>query len=200
MVIAGLTGGIGSGKSLVASVFRILGIPVFDADAQARFLTDNDPEIQKELYSWLGDDFYIDKKLDRSRLAGFVFNDPYALQKLNGIIHPHVASAFQKWTSDNSAHPYVIHEAAILFESGFYKLMDYTILISCPDDIRVRRIMARDGISRDAAVLRLHNQWTDDRKIPLAQAVIINDERSLIIPEILKIHNLLIQKSNGTIW
>jgi dephospho-CoA kinase len=199
MLKVGLTGGIGSGKSLIASVFRILGIPVFNADEQAHTLTDREPEIKQELHSWLGDSFFKEGQLNRSKLAGIVFNDSAALQKLNGIIHPHVLSAFHKWTSDHANHPYGIHEAAILFESGLDKLMDYNILVTCPEDIRLQRIMARDGISHEAAALRFRNQWTDDRKIPLAQFIIKNDENELITPEILKIHNLLIKKSHGTI-
>lgn len=199
MLTVGLTGGIGSGKSLIASVFRILGIPVFNADTQGQSLTNSNPDIQHELHSWLGDGFFIDGVLNRSQLAGFVFNDSRALEKLNGIIHPYVASAFKNWTAEHAADPYVIHEAAILFESGYYKQLDLNILVTCPEEIRLQRITVRDGISRKDALLRLRNQWTDDRKIPLARYIINNDESELIIPEILKIHNLLIQQSHGKI-
>lgn len=199
MLTVGLTGGIGSGKSLIASVFRTLGIPVFNADDVGRNLTGSDPEILSGLHSWLGDEFFEGGVLNRSMLAAMVFKDSRALQQLNEIIHPRVAGAFNNWVARHAADPYVIHEAAILFESGFYKQLDRIILVTCPEEVRVQRITARDGISREDALLRLRNQWTDELKIPLAHYVIHNDESELIIPAILDIHNLLIQQSHGKI-
>jgi dephospho-CoA kinase len=199
MLTVGLTGGIGSGKSLIASIFRILEVPVFNSDAEGHALTNSNPEIQAKLHSWLGDGFFTDGMLNRSQLAGLVFNDSRALEKLNGIIHPYVASAFKSWIAKHVDEPYVINEAAILFESGFYKQLDVNILITCPEEIRLDRIVARDRCSREDAILRLRNQWTDDRKIPLSNYVIQNDESRLIIPEILNIHNLLTKQSYGEI-
>jgi len=199
MLCVGLTGGMGSGKSLVAAVFRVLGIPVFEADAEGRRLTDQDPLIHQELYAWLGPGYFDGTRLKRQELAALVFHDNTAIQKLNSIIHPRVSDAFRKWAEGHTAFPYVIHEAAILFESGFDRSMDFNILVTCPEKIRIRRIMERDRVNRETALSRLHNQWTDDRKIPMADALIRNDGKEMIVPQIIELDALLKQKSDGKI-
>ena len=197
MLRVGLTGGIGSGKTLIAKVFGVLGVPVFEADAVARHLTDSNPQIQSELIDWLGEDIFRGNRVDRTRLAHLVFNDPRALQKLNGIIHPHVADAFNRWIGQQKGSSYVIHEAAILFESGYDQLMDYTILVTCPDEVRLERIEKRDGLSKPEILSRFVNQWPEERKRALADAVICNDGNELITPQVLYLNKIIKERSNG---
>jgi len=189
--IVGLTGGIGSGKSLAASVFRTLGIPVYDADFEARQLTDTDRLIHNELLAWIGPDYFENGRLNRPMVANLVFRDPSSLEKLNSIIHPRVRAHFQEWVMTNSNAPYLVHEAAILFESGFYKIMDKNILVTCPAEIRIRRIMERDGVTEESARSRMSHQWDDERKIPMADYVIKNAGDELMVPQIINIHNQL---------
>jgi dephospho-CoA kinase len=187
--VVGLTGGIGSGKSVVASVFRALGIPVYEADYHARILTDEDPSLHDEIFSWLGPGYFINDKLNRPMVAGLVFRDPQALSKLNSIIHPRVRAHFHSWTQSQQNAPYMIHEAAILFESGFHKMMDKNILVTCPQDIRIQRIMERDGVTAETARSRMSQQWEDEKKVPLADYIISNTGKELIVPQIIQIHN-----------
>jgi dephospho-CoA kinase len=189
--IVGLTGGIGSGKSLVASVFRTLEIPVYEADQEARILTDSDPIIRKEIEAWLGSGYYQNGMLNRPMVSELVFNNPSALEKLNSIIHPRVRAHFNEWIKQQANETYVIHEAAILFESGFHAMMTKNILVICPEEIRLSRIMKRDGITRESAVARMQNQWTEEKKIPLADFIISNNGMELIVPQIIEIHNRL---------
>jgi len=147
MIKVGITGGIGSGKSTVCKVFSALGIPVFEADKVAKELMNTDPVLQKQLKNLFGPAVYLpNQTIDRKYLAGIVFNNPSLLEQLNQIVHPAVRNAFNEWC-DQQHSPYVIHEAAILFESGFYKLMDKTITVFANEDERINRVMQRDGAS-----------------------------------------------------
>lgn len=199
MLIVGLTGGIGSGKTLISSVFRILGVPVFDADQEARILTDTDPEIKNDLLQWLGPGYFSDRRLDRPKVAELVFHDKEALNRLNGIVHPRIRDRFTTWTENHRNKPYVIHEAAILFESGFYRMMDTNILIVCPEEVRVQRVARRDGTNEDRARARLANQLPDEQKIPLAGFIINNNGKEPLVPVVLDIHAQLLIKSNGKV-
>ena len=191
MKLVGLTGGIGSGKTTVASVFKALGIPVFNADSEARKLTNTDPGIHAELKTWLGGSFFTDEGLDRSKLAGMVFRNPDALARLNSIIHPRVRDAFLEWSTRQNT-PYVIHEAAILIETGFYKWLNHTILVTCPLDIRINRVMERDGTPLEEVLVRINSQMSDEQKIPLASYIILNDGLTPLIPAVLSVHKQLI--------
>ncbi len=199
MLIVGLTGGIGSGKTLISSVFRILGIPVFDADQEARNLTNMDPDIKNDLLQWLGPGYFSDGRLNRPKVAGLVFHDKEALTRLNEIVHPRVRDRFTAWTENQRDKPYVIHEAAILFESGFYRMMDTNILIVCPVEVRVQRVALRDGANEDHVRARLRNQLPDEQKIPLAGFIIKNDGKEPVVPVVLDIHAQLLKKSNGKV-
>ncbi len=192
MQTVGLTGGIGSGKSLVAQIFSHLGISVFNADAEAGKILDEDVQVRLQLSEWFGQDTYKDGRPDRMKLAGIIFSDPEKLTRMNGLIHPRVMDRFVNWCRENLNKPYVIQEAAILFESGFYRHMDTTILVTAPEKIRIARVKQRDKTGEESIRQRMQNQWTDEQKSPLAGYVIQNDGESPLLPQVLAIHNTLI--------
>ena len=197
-ITVGITGGIGSGKSTVCKVFRFLGAPVFEADHVAKELINSNPIIRNGLISLFGSDIYTENgTLDRKKLAGYIFNNDIQLQKVNELVHPVVRAAFLKWAEEQTA-PYVIHEAAILFESGFYKMMDYTILVSAPEKERIARVMKRDKVTEQQVVERIKKQWPDSEKRKLATLEIKNSDSDLILPGIIKIDKQL--REDGKIW
>ncbi|WP_319273298.1 dephospho-CoA kinase [uncultured Draconibacterium sp.] len=194
----GITGGIGSGKSVICRIFNLLGAPVFEADAWAKKLVNTHPEIKCGLIDWYGPDIYATNgTIDRKKLAGIIFTDGKEMQKVNGLIHPVVRQEFMLWANEQNS-PYVIHEAAILFESGFYKMMDYTLLVTAPVNMRIDRVTRRDGSSKEAVKERMSKQWKDEQKSELASIEIINDNKTLLIPQIIKIDKQL--KEHGKIW
>ncbi len=194
----GITGGIGSGKSTVCRVFKIIGIPVFEADQVAKQLLQTRSEIKEGLIHLFGKEVYSeDGTIDRKKLAGIIFNDDVQLRKMNALVHPVVRNEFQQWVKQQNS-PYVIHEAAILFESGFYKMMDFTILVSAPEEERIQRVMQRDGVSKKQVKERLAKQWTDAERRKLADKEIINDNKNPVIPEIIKLDKIV--REHGKIW
>lgn len=197
-VTVGITGGIGSGKTTVCNVFRLLGVPVFEADAVAKKLVDTNKKIRTGLTDLYGPGIYTPNNgIDRKKLAAIIFNDDLQLKKVNALIHPVVREEFRNWLKKQDA-PYVIHEAAILFESGFYKMMDFTILVSAPEKMRIGRVTKREGSTPEQVKERMAKQWSDEEKRKLATTEIVNDNRELIIPRILKIDKQL--RENGKIW
>ncbi len=187
MIKVGITGGIGSGKSTVCKVFRTMGIPVFEADQVARQLQNNDPGVRQEIINLFGPDVYLpDQTIDRKHLASIVFKSPLLLEQLTGIVHPAVKKAFYEWYEKQDS-PYIIHEAAILFESGFYKMMDKTITVVTDEAQRIQRVMKRNNITLEAVKERIKNQWTDVERIKLADYIIRNNDDELIVPQIIDI-------------
>jgi dephospho-CoA kinase len=187
MIKVGVTGGIGSGKSTVCKVFAALGIPVFEADPVAKELMNTDPVLARQLVNLFGPPVYLaDHTIDRKYLAGIVFNSPSLLEELNKVVHPAVRVAFARWCEDQDA-PYVIHEAAILFESGFYKMMDKTITVVADLQERISRVTRRDRLTTEQVNERIRIQWSDEQRIKLADFVIRNNDTDLIIPQILEI-------------
>jgi dephospho-CoA kinase len=198
-LIVGISGGIGSGKSTVCRVFRLLGAPVFEADTVAKELYDSNSEIKTGLIHLFGAQIYTPEgRLDRKKLASLIFTNEFHLAKVNELVHPVVRKEFENWLKVHKNEPYVIHEAAILFESGFYKMMDFTILVSAPEKDRISRVMARDGISEQMVRERMQNQWSEEKKQKLASETLVNDNKNLIIPEIIQIDKNL--KEHGKIW
>lgn len=198
-LIIGVTGGIGSGKSTVCSVFKLLKVPVFEADKVAKQLLDTHPKVKKGLIHQFDENIYTENgTIDRKELAEIIFNDEVQLRKMNNLVHPVVREEFKKWVQENNQQPYVIHEAAILFESGFYKMMDYNILVSAPREKRIKWVMERDGVSRQQVEERMKNQLPEDEKQKLASIVLMNDNQNLLIPEILEIDKNI--REYGKIW
>ena len=191
MKIIGLTGGIGSGKTTVAIMFAELGIPVYNSDVEAKILTNTSEAIRKELILLLGDETYKNGKLDRKFLADKIFNDRVLLQKVNAIIHPKVAEHFKNWVANQSA-PYVIKEAAILFESGSNVQCDLVILVTASKKERIRRVMDRDQVSKTEVESRMNNQWNDSEKIKLSNFVIQNETLPETKIQVETIHSQLI--------
>lgn len=188
MIKVGLTGNIGAGKSTVAKVFETLGVPVYHADVEAKkFL--NYPDVIKELIVQFGSELFTKGEVDRKKLSSLVFSDSVLLGKLNAIIHPLVKSDLEDWIIRNEMHLYIIQEAAILFESGFYKKFDKVILVHSPLELAAQRVMKRDNVSFEEIERRRDNQWSQERKSKLSDYIIYNDEKQLIIPQVLRIHS-----------
>ena len=184
----GVTGGIGSGKTSVCRVFDVLRVPVFSADREAQEIMENDYEVRRSLKTIAGKDLYILGTLDRIKLASIIFNDRAILEKVNFLVHPIVFNRFTKWALIQEV-PYVIMEAAILFESGASKYVDRVATVVAPVDQRVKRVIHRSKLSREQVVERIKNQMDDDMRIKLSDYVINNSENDMIIPAILKIHD-----------
>lgn len=191
MKVIGLTGGIGSGKTTVAKMFGELGVPVYIADFEAKRLTNSSTVIKKKLIKLLGHSAYIDGKLNRKFVANIIFNDPKLLKKVNEIIHPKVASHFKRWVKRQNGN-YCIKEAAILFENGGYKDCYLNILITAPIEVRIRRVMRRDELSREEIENRIQSQWTDDEKGKLADIIIENIDLQHTKEHVNRIHASLI--------
>ena len=191
----GITGGIGSGKSTVCKVFRTLGIPVFQADLVARRLQDEDPAIRKSLTGLFGPEIYTENgTLNRKKLAGIIFSDHQELETVNNVVHPAVHKEFNNWKKQMAHYPYVLYEAAILFETGSANTFDYTILVIADENERMERVMKRDHITAEAILMRMKNQMNDADKILLADYIIENNDNQLIIPQILKLDQILKSK------
>jgi dephospho-CoA kinase len=195
----GITGGIGSGKTTVCAVFKAIGLPVYHSDERARYLAETNLEIRRQITEAFGNESYINSCYNRKYIASLVFNDNYLLDKLNAIIHPYVAKDFREWTSLYNEEKYIIEEAAILFESGANINMDYTIFVDSPQNLRVNRVLKRDKTSRDEILRRIKNQWPAGKIRQLADWSIVNNNKRLILPQILRIHKQLINlaHSNG---
>lgn len=193
----GVTGGIGSGKTSVCKVFNVLGIPVFSADRIARDIMDSDEDIIKKINSVTGKDLYSNGFLDRMALAALIFNNSDMLHKVNSLVHPVVFDHFATWEKNQSA-PYVIMEAAILFESGASKLVDRIATVVAPEEERVTRLTIRSKLSRQQVMDRMKNQLNDEERIKLSDYVIYNSENDMVIPAILEIHKDIL-KSIGNL-
>lgn len=184
----GVTGGIGSGKTTVCRIFRVLGVPVFVADIEARRLMHTDPAIRKEINAIAGEDLYATGELDRRELARLIFNRPEMLRRVNASVHPAILRIFDDWAGKSEA-PYVIMEAAILFEAKADVLVDRVAAISAPVEERIARVMGRNELSREEVLERINNQLEDDEREEQSYYVINNADNEMIIPEILKIHD-----------
>ena len=184
----GLTGGIGSGKSIIAQAFSSLGIPIFFADEEAKNLINHEETLQAMIIEVFGNKSFKDNRYNTKYISEKVFNNQVLLQKLNEIVHPFVLKAFNAWCGLHLHCPYLIMEAAILVESGLYRMFDYLIVVSAPSDIRTERILRRDNTSTDKVKARMSMQLSEERKIKVADFVILNDNNHLVIPQILEIH------------
>ncbi len=191
MLKIGITGNIGSGKTTVSKLFELIGIPVFYADDAAKILMVTDEVLIAGIKQTFGKQSYLDDKtLNRKHIADIVFNDEAQLAKLNALVHPAVFRAFDVWAKEEVKDdvPYVLKEAAVLFESSSYKICDKTIMVTSPLELRIKRVMQRDNITRQEVLNREARQFPEEKKIQLADYVIKNDESELVIPQVLKLH------------
>lgn len=189
MMVLGITGGIGSGKSNIAKIFKSLGWSLFNADNVAKEILESH-EIRPSISDLFGEEIIIDGKVDRAGIAKQVFSNEKKLESLNAIIHPRVFDAFEKFKAD-SFNELIIKEAAILFETGSYTQNDCNLLVTSPESLRIERVMKRDNVSRADVEARVAKQWPDEKKIPLADFVIENDSNKSLILQVIKIHENL---------
>ncbi len=189
MIKIGITGGIGSGKSLISNVFKSFMIPVYDSDFEAKMLYESDYILKQKLIQNFGSEVYlIDGSINRKYLGNIVFNDKEKLNELNQLVHPRVKLHFEKWLMNFNLCSYIIKESAILFESGAYKQVDKVIVVIAPDEIRINRVMERDSISRTSVIERIGNQLPQNELIDKSNFVIINDGKVALLPQVYSIH------------
>lgn len=181
----GLTGGIGSGKSIISKVLQTMNIPVFNSDYEAKCLMSQNKHIQGQIINIFGDKSYIEGELNRPYLASKIFNDQRLKSKLNNIIHPAVRQAYEEWSKSQTSG-FAFNEAAILFETGAYKNFDATVLVTAPEAIRINRVLQRDRSTREEIKQRMNNQWSDEKKKELANFIINNDDKTLVVPQVLE--------------
>ena len=196
MLKIGVTGGIGSGKSVVCEVFKILGVPVYNADENAKQIIDSDPQIINSLTKKYGQDIYFDGKLDRKKLSAIIFNDKEELNFVNETVHPRVFAHFREWLEINKKEKYIIKEAALLFESGSFKDLDKIILVHSSEEIRIKRVMKRDNIKETDVKKIISNQMPENDKQQKADYIINNNDHDLIIPQVLNLHQKFINYSS----
>jgi dephospho-CoA kinase len=182
----GLTGGIGSGKSVVAKIFSTMGIPVFNADETAKMMMQSNPEMKAKLIEQFGSSIYDASGLQKEKLAAIVFNDPFQLQLLNAIVHPVTIQAAKDWAAKQNS-PYVIKEAALIFESGAADGLFKVIGVTAPLSLRIHRVMQRDGVSKEQVEARMQHQISDTIKMRLCDYVIQNNNQEMLIPQVLEL-------------
>jgi dephospho-CoA kinase len=187
MLKIGLTGGIGSGKSVVANIFKVLGIPVFDADFTAKKIMEEDEELITSIKKHFGEEAYSNNKLNRKFLSEIVFSHPHQLEILNSITHPAAIKAAKQWMQQQTS-PYIIKEAALLFESGSVGDLDFVIGVFAPQTLRIQRVMKRSNLSREEVLQRINKQIDETIKMKLCDFVITNDEQQLLMPQVLQLH------------
>jgi dephospho-CoA kinase len=194
MLKVGITGGIGSGKTTVSKIFEVLGVPVFYADDHAKRIMVEDPILIAAIKHEFGNESYFDDgSLNRKYIASIVFNDAAKLGKLNAIVHPATFRAFDAWVAQVGDVPYILKEAALLFEAASYKLCDKAIMVYAPLETRIARVMKRDHISREDVLSRNAKQMPDEEKIKLADYTIVNDDTQLVIPQVLAMHQQFLE-------
>ena len=196
MLKIGLTGGMGSGKTIVSRIFSVLGVPVFYADDAAKTVMNEDAELKQKIMSLFGADAYMEDQLNRKYISSIVFNDPFKLEQLNALVHPVTIAAADKWMQQQTA-PYVIKEAALMFEAGAAAHLDYVIGVFAPQSMRIQRAMQRDGITREEALARINNQVDDNIKMKLCDFVIVNDEQQSVLSQVLNLHEKFLAMANG---
>lgn len=197
MLKVGLTGGIGSGKSTVAKIFEVLGIPVYKADLEAKRLMQEDPNLKESIKLHFGEKAYTNGILNRKWLAEIVFNDKEKLSMLNNIVHPATIQDGIRWM-DQQHSPYAIKESALLFERNLQDHFDYIVGVSAPLNLRIERTMNRDQITRHQVEERMKYQMEESSKMDLCNSIIVNDELNMIVPQVLQLHAQLLEKASTT--
>lgn len=196
----GLTGGIGSGKSTVAQLFEVFGIPVYYADKEAKKLMNENTALKQAIVENFGKEAYTNEVLNRKYISSIVFSDPLKLELLNSIVHPATKKDAENWM-DRQETVYAIHEAALIFEANVSDRLDYVIGVSSPQELRIKRAMERDNVAREEIVKRMTKQLDEEIKMSKCDFVVINDEQQLLIPQVLELHQKLIalskQKKDG---
>ncbi len=195
MLRVGLTGGIGSGKSTVAKIFEVLGIPVYYADEAAKNIMNRDPELKEKIIEAFGPESYVNNELNRPYISSIVFNNTEKLDLLNSLTHPATIRDAESWMLQQNA-PYVLKEAALIFESSSAENLDYVIGVFSPLSLRIKRIMDRDNVTREEVMKRMSRQIDEDIKMRLCDKVIVNDEQQLVVTQVLTLHQELLSMRN----
>lgn len=195
MLKIGLTGGIGSGKTTISQIFNILGVPVFDADTAAKEAMEHNPVLKEKLINTFGAAVFVEHKLNRKYLADIVFNDAHQLDILNALVHPITIAAAADWFATQNS-PYVIKEAALIFEAGAGHGLDYVIGVFAPTALRIKRVMDRDHLSREEVLSRMNRQIDDQIKMKLCDFVIQNNNQALLTKQVLELHEKFFNLSN----
>ncbi|HUZ58589.1 MAG TPA: dephospho-CoA kinase [Hanamia sp.] len=194
MLKVGITGGIGSGKSTVARIFNALGIPVYSSDDAAKRLMAENEELKNNIIRSFGDESYVNGELNRKYLSVLVFNDSKKIELLNSLVHPATLKDAGQWMKKQNS-PYVIKEAALIFESGSNKFLDYVIGVQSPSALRIKRAMERNHISREQVEARMKLQMDEEEKIKKCDFIIVNDEQQMLIPQVLSLHKSFLKES-----
>ena len=188
----GITGGMGSGKSTVCKVFALLGVPVYDADSGAKRVLNTNPRVRKEIIELFGEESYKGNVLDNRYLAKLVFNDKEKVEKLNHIVHPGVGEDFEEWMKDKQGMPYILKEAALMYEAGSDKTLDKIITVFAPKEIRLKRVMSRDVQRSESEILAIMDkQISEEEKMKRADFVLYNDDQKLVIPQVIALHRII---------
>ncbi len=184
MLKIGLTGGIGSGKTTVASIFNSFGIPIYNSDIQAKYIMNHDVELIESIQHLLGEEAYLDGEINRPYISRKVFSTPALLQQLNQLVHPKVAEDFNNWCKDNNQSPFIIKEAAILIESKAYLSLDKIVVVNAPEETRIERVMQRDNAVLEAVKARIKNQISEEERNQYADFIINNDGKTSLIVQV----------------
>jgi dephospho-CoA kinase len=183
MIKIGITGGIGSGKTIVCKILEAMNFPVYYSDIEAKQLTNTDPVIREKLLELVGEEVYLNGELNRPFLASQLFSDESMRSKVNAIIHPRVRLKFSEWAAKQNSQ-LIFNEAAILFETGAFRSMDKNVLVTSPIELRTKRIAERDQLSEKSVLERISAQWSDDQKIPLADFILVNDDQHPLLDQV----------------
>ena len=187
----GITGGIGSGKTVVSRIFKVLGIPLYNADERAKWILANNEEVKEGLLQLFGKESFQNNQLNRQYISQQVFNDKAKLEKLNALVHPQVGADFERWLEGKQKFPYILKEAALLFEAGSYKGLDKIITVYAPLELRIKRVLERDPHRNEEGIRKImKEQMDEEEKMKRADYIIYNDEEKMLIPQVLKLHEL----------
>ena len=190
-ITVGLTGGIGSGKTIISQIFKSFNVPIYNSDQRARWLMENNLELKNKLTQTLGNIYNNDGSLNKPLLRQIIFSNPKKREIVNSIVHPIVNNDFEQWSKQIKAK-YLIKESALLFESGNYKNLNYTITVYCPLELRIKRLMVRDNISREETLKKINSQMDDKLKLRLADFLIINDNYTPLLPQVINLHKFFL--------
>ena len=196
MLKIGITGGIGSGKTTASRIIKNLGVPVFASDEVGRIELNSNKKLIKKVIKAFGEEMYFsDGKLDRERMANLVFSNPKALEKLSSLVHPVVEKKFVEWCKKHEKKPYVLKEAAILFETGGYHDLDKVIHVFAPREQRIERVIKRDNTTKESVEKRIRFQYSDEERNRLADYIIMNEDGTDLLPEVMDLHEILLNEN-----
>ena len=195
MIKVGITGGIGSGKSIVSEIFVRLGISIYNADTRAKWLMNTNDNLKQQFVARWGNQLNKNNQLDRSYLAGIIFDNKEAINFVNSLVHPAVRTDFQNWCQSHSEESYVMEEAALLFESHANEEMDIMITVYSDENIRINRVIKRDKLTKEQVISRMNNQLSDEEKVKRSEYIIYNNETKSILEQALNLHKILISRS-----